>query len=66
MFFFLFIDIRVVSGEVDMYDSPGRTINNRDKVLRGKPTMSVVLKIELAVYQRVSVKVLVVREPSKA
>jgi len=41
MFFFLFIDICVVSREVNVYDFLGRTINNWDKVLQGKTTMNV-------------------------
>ena len=65
MFFLLFIDVRVVSREVNMYDFPSRTINGWDKVLRGKTTMSVVVEIGLATYQRVSIKVLMFGIPSE-
>jgi len=48
-----------------MYDFPGQTINNWDKVLGGKATMSVLLEIRLVAYQRVSIKVLMFRIPSE-
>ena len=65
MFFFPFIDICVVSREVNMYDLPNHHINNWDKVLRGKTTVSMLSEIGFAAYQRMSVEVLVFRIPSE-
>ena len=61
MFFFLFINIFVMSREVNMYDFPACGINDRDKVLRGEVFTGVLLKTGLVAYQRVSIEVLVFR-----
>jgi hypothetical protein len=55
VFFFLFIDICVMSREVNVYDFPARGINDRDKVLRGETFMGVLLETGLVAYQRVSI-----------
>jgi len=65
VFFFLLINIRVVGGEINMYDCPGCTINDWDKVLREKAMRSVLPEIVGVAYQGVSIKVLVFRIPSE-